>query len=450
MNHRLITCFRFALTALAIVAPASILRAQVPGLGTAPAVLTIDDAVKLALERNLSIALAQSQVESSSARVTGAFGTFLPQINLSGGYNKRLSNSTTLTDQSQLVPNSPDNSLSASAGASLQLFDGFSRSSNFRGAQYSYDASRQSLQRTKEDIIYQTRAAYLNALRAEQIIDIRQSDLDFSRERLAQNKELVEVGTAQIGVVYSQEAEVANAELSLEQARTDVVMARNNLLALLNLDPVNEPQLSSEGLASSVDSAMVADARQQLGASAVLFQRQGEQRLDIKAAKLRLEAAAMSVTAAKAGYYPSISTTIGWNWQKYGDIPSSSGSQFGLNLQYTPFDGFRTKEQVELAEANRQSAEIDLRRLEIQARSDLRQTLARLDGAERQLRAADKAVASAKQNRYAANERYRLGAGSFTDVLLANSQFLTAQINQVNAVFSYRLALYEVRYQAGE
>jgi outer membrane protein TolC len=63
---------------------------------------------------------------------------------------------------------------------------------------------------------------------------------------------------------------------------------------------------------------------------------------------------------------------------------------------------------------------------------------------------AEKAVVAARQNRYAANERYKLGAGGYSDYLLANSQYLTAQINQVNAVFQYRLALYEIRYLVGE
>jgi outer membrane protein TolC len=65
------------------------------------------------------------------------------------------------------------------------------------------------------------------------------------------------------------------------------------------------------------------------------------------------------------------------------------------------------------------------------------------------LRAAEKAVAAARQSRYAADERYRLGAGAYVDYLLANAQYLTAQVNQVNAVFNYRLALYEVQYHTG-
>ena len=76
--------------------------------------------------------------------------------------------------------------------------------------------------------------------------------------------------------------------------------------------------------------------------------------------------------------------------------------------------------------------------------------IARLDGAERQLLAANKSVQASRQSRIAADERYKVGVGNYSDYLLANAQYLNAQINNVNAVFNYRLALYEVRYQLGQ
>jgi|GEM_PF-1883538 len=429
--------------------PAAAANAQVPG--GPPRTLTMEQAVQIALERNLSVTLSQSQVQTSSARVTGAFGTFLPQISVNAGYTKQLSDDPVVIVQGVPIPiDRPDNNYNASAGASLVLFDGFSRTANYSSARASFDAAMQTLDRTREDVAFQTRSAFLNALRAEQLIDVREGDLELAEERLAQNRQLVEAGAAQIGVVYSQEAEVANAELALEQARTDALVARNTLQLLLNYDPAGGVQLSSEGLASSIDDAEIQTARGRLGTFDDLLQRQAANRSDLRAARLRVEAASSAVTAARAGYYPTISTSLGWYWQKAGTDDGSANTQFGLNFQFTPFDGFRTSEQVELARAQEQSAEIEYRRLEIEARSQLQQALARLEGAERQLRAAEKAVAAARQNRYAADERYRLGAGGYADYLLANSQYLTAQINQVNAVFNYRLALFEVQYQVGD
>lgn len=432
------------IAALLVLSTAS---AQDPGM---PQSLTMEQAVGIALERNLTITLAQSQVRTSTARVTGAFGTFLPQISIESGYSKLLTSDDITVINGIPFGGSPSYSTSTSASAQLVVFDGFSRTSTYDAAQSSYSASLETLARTKQDITFQTRASYLNALRAEQIIDVRQSDLEVLQDKLVRSRQRVEAGVAQIGIVYSEEAEVANAELSLEQARTDAVVARNNLALLLNYDPTTELQLSTEGIASSIDTATIAQNRRDLGSKETMLQRQALQRRDIQALRLRLDASESSVGAARSGYWPRISTSLTWQWSQAGSQEWNDDARFGIGLSYTPFDGFQTNERVELAEAERQSVEIELRRLEIQARSDLQSAVARLDGAERQLRAADKAVSAARQNRFAADERYRLGAGVYSDYILASAQYLSAQINQVNAVFNYRLALYEIRYLLGE
>jgi outer membrane protein len=429
------------------------LQAQGPGPVSPPPVVTIEQAVDIATERNLSLTLGRTDVETAGARMTSAFGAFLPRLTVSSNYNKPLTDGTSFVNGIPIVGNQPSYTLQASVGASLLLFDGFSRTAGYNSAQSSFNASIQALNRSRQDVAYQTRAAFLDALRAEQMIEVRRNDLDLAREQLARGKGLVEAGVAQPYTVYTQESEVANAELALEVATTDATVARNRLSLLLNYDPTVHLNLSSEGLVQSLDSTELRATRAQLGPVANLFEKQLQSRPDIRAAQMKIDAAAASVTVARAGYYPSLTTSLGWGWQTSalsgGDIRSNS-AQFGLNLEYTAFDGFRTGEQVELAEAQRQTAEIELRRLQLQARSDLEGSLAQLDGAERELRASEKAVLAARQSRYAANERYRLGAGNYSDYLLANSQYLTAQLNQVNSVFKYRLALYQVRYYLGD
>jgi outer membrane protein len=446
MKFNMIHRFVASIAAVALVTGAAV--AQTPGRG--PETLTIDDAVRIASERNLTIVQAQTSVESEGAAVTGAFGAFLPRLTVTSGYNRQLSDGSVFVG-GVAIPNlnQPTSSYDIGASADLLLFDGFSRTANYNSAQSRYSAALQTLNRTRQDVVFQARSAFLNAIRTEQIIEIRRSDLDIAREQLNDIRGRVDAGTAQIGSVYTQEAEVANNELSLAQAETDALVARNTLKLAMNVDPSTDFQLSSEGLAKSVDSTEIATAREKLGTIQQMYDAQVSHRLDLQAAKLRIDAASTAVTAARAGYFPTISTGLRWDWQKSGE-QTRSQPQFNLSFNYTPFDQFATNYQVQTAEAQRQQAEIDARKLELQARSDLQQALARLDGAERQLSASQRAIIASRQSRYAADERYRLGAGSYTDYLLANGQYLTAQINQVNAIFNYRLALYEVMYQLGE
>lgn len=435
------------LTIVALTTSAAL--AQNPG--DPPRQITLDDAVRIALERNLQIEIAESNVKTSEARVSGAFGGFLPTVSLTGGYAKQLGESkTSVIGGVPIQVSRPDNTLTTTASTSLTLFDGFNRTASYAAARDNYDATVESLARTRQQIEFQTRQAYLLALRSQQVVEIRKSDLDVARDRLNRTRQLVEVGTAQITQVYSQEAEVANRELELEQAHTDVLVSRNNLALIINIDPAIEIQLSVQGLADGIGQAQMDSARTALGTFEQLLTRQRDARRDLEALRLGIEGARASLDASRAGYWPTVSSSLGYSWSKSAGQAASDNTVLSLDLRYTPFDGFRTSEQVELSRARLLQTEIDYQSRLADARSRLRNVLARLDGAERQIHAAAKALAAARQNRYAADERYRLGAGNESDFILANAQFLAAQINQVNAQFNYRLVLFELAYELGD
>ncbi len=434
---------------LLFCAISTVALAQRPG--DPPQQLTIEQAVQIALERNLQIALARSSVETSEARVTGAFGTFLPTVSVSGGYTKQLTaGETVVIGGVPISTNRPDNVVSASASTSLVLFDGFGNSASYGAARHGYNSAVESLAHTRSQIEFNARQAYLTALRSQQIVDVRRSDLEVARDRLERIKGMVEVGTGLESQVYSQEAEVANRELELEQSLTDALVARNNLSVIMNADPGADVQLSAVGLADAIDDAEMASTRARFGTLEQMLNSQRDTRRDLAALRLDIEAADASIEASRSGFWPTVSTSLGYDWSRSAGRDPSGNAALSLDLRYSPFDGFRTSEQVELAQARKLQAEVEYQAKVADVRSRLRNVLARLDGAERQIRAAGKALAAARQNRFSSDERYRLGAGTEADYILANSQYLTAQINQINAVFNYRQVVYELKYELGQ
>ncbi len=414
-----------------------------------PAVLKIHDAVELALERNTSITQAVLSVSSSEARVTSAFGTFLPTINLSGGYTRYIAQGSVVIEGTPIEANRPDDFYRAGANASILLFDGFGRTATYNAAQYSYAAAELGVTFAKRQVVWQVRHRFLNALRARQIVDLREVELQTAQEQLLRIEGLVEGAVAVIATQYAQEVEVANAELMLEQARTDYLVARTSLSNLMNVDPVHVFEVSPDGLLETIDSTEMVRRKIALGSFEDLFERQLQSRSDIVASRATVEAAEASLKAAKAGYYPTVSATLGWGWNRSGGINSSDGT-LSLNLQYPLFEGFRTDERVQLAENEYANAQIELRRLELQARSELQQAFARLEGAERALSAAEKVVKSARQSRLVSDERFKVGLENYSDYLTANTQFFKARINQIDTLFNYRMALYEIEYLSGQ
>ena len=414
-----------------------------------PSVLRINDAVKLALERNTLISQSNLSVGTAEAQLKSAFGSFLPSINLSAGYTRYLTDGTVVVEGTRFDNDRPDDFYRASATASLLLFDGFGRTATYNATQSTFDAAELTVEATKRQVKWQVQQGFLNALRAKQLVDLRDVELQTSLEQLERVKGLVEGGVAVISTQYFQESEAANAELSLELARTDYLVARTVLSNLMNYDPVIEFDVSADGLLDAIDSTEMGRVRATLGSFEDLFRAQLESRPDIAAARARIVAAEATVKGAKSGYYPSISASLGWGWDQSGGVASTDGT-LSLGMQYPLFEGFRTNERVQIAETDVMNNQIELRRLELSARTELRQAFARLEGAEKTLMAAEKVVQSARQSRFASDERFKVGVGNYSDYLTANAQFVNARINQVNALFNYRMALYEIEYLSGK
>lgn len=443
------TLFAFAaLGALTLFTGTGQLYAQDSGEEILPAIMTIDDAVRIGLARNLSIREAEISLDNAGANVNSAFGRFLPRIGVNGGYSRNLSDGSTIIEGTQQQAARPADSYSASASASLVLFDGFSNTASYSAAQKSYDAAEQNVEQALSQIRWNVRQTFLQALENKQIVDVREAELETAREQLELVRGRVDGGIALIDALYSQESEVASAELALEQALTNYLVSRNTLSTMLNYDPAYEYELSSAGLAEILDSAVVAENRKSLGSFEDLLTRQIGNRADIQSLRFQAEAADSRIVAANSSYYPTLSSSLGWSWSKSGPL-SSSNAVLGFSASWTLFNGFQTSEQVQVAESQKMNAQISIRRLELEARSSLAGALARLEGAERSLLAAEKAVRAARQSRFAADERLKEGIGSYTDYLLANTRFVNARIQQVRSTFSYRAALYEIEYLIG-
>ena len=131
MKHSLL----FLLSALYLLS-SSLSSAQTTG---APVEYTLEDCLRIASEKNLDILGAQAQLQSQTANLTAAFGSYLPSIGASFGYQRRLN-----IDGGQQVNvlgfAPPPNNYSLSATANYTIFDGFQREAQYSNAEKSIAA----------------------------------------------------------------------------------------------------------------------------------------------------------------------------------------------------------------------------------------------------------------------------------------------------------------------
>lgn len=426
--------------------------AQTSGSGR---MYSLDDCLKIAADQNYDIKSAAAQYQAQNANLLQAFGTFLPSINASMGYSRQLNveggRTVNIGGQVLSVGGTQPNSYSMSATASYSIFNGFAREANYNRAQSELDATDYSYRRVRQNIAYQVRSTYINVLRSMQVYKIRKENIDLGNKELDRIKALHEAGRVPIGSIYSQEADVGTRELDAVSSENQLNQAKAQLLTILALPPDQRADFLESSYPTTVDDNTLADFRREIGSYNAAVAKAMESRSDFQSTAARIEAAQSGVTAAHANYMPDLNANGGWSWSntEFGNFGDNGRYYLSMSLSIPIFDNFNASTQSQQATINVQQRQIERAQAEQRLRSEVQSAFLNLDAAEKQLEISTRSLKSAEQNYNSAKERFTAGAATMLDYLTANTQFVTAKINRVNAVYNYFDAQAQVRFAMG-
>ena len=98
---------------------------------------------------------------------------------------------------------------------------------------------------------------------------------------------------------------------------------------------------------------------------------------------------------------------------------------------------------------NLQNEEENVAYAKRQIQSDIKKAMLNLESVRKQAEVTQQNVISAEEDRKIAEERYNLGAGTLLDLLIANSNYVKAVSDKVNASYDYVLAKQQVKFAIG-
>jgi outer membrane protein len=418
-------------------------------------VYTLNQCLQIADKQNFSNQLQEAQVEVAQANLLAAFGSYLPSANFNSGYSRRLNvdGGQAINVGGQVIRGfaPPANSYSMSAIANYTIFNGFQRETDYNTSKISVKSTETNLQQTRLQTGIDVRRAYLTVLRNSQIVEIRKENLKLGVSQLDRLKASVEIGTAQKGVVYTQEAEIGNRELDLVTAENNLNISKAQLLALMGLDPDQPAEFIDASIKNESSKNDISSFRSQVGTKDKALQTSLDNRLNIKLADLNSETSKENLRGSRSGYLPSVSASGGWSWSnsELNSFGLLGRSFVGVNLSVPLFDQFQTNARIQNAELTIKQRDIE-RSIAIQTvRTDVQTAFLNLDAAEKQIEISEKTVLSSEINYQISSDRFSNGLANIIDVLTANNQLVTSKINKTNAVYNYIDAQYQVLFALG-
>lgn len=475
--------------------------------------LTVDGAVKMALDNNVDLRADRLDPQISDTRVAAAAGAFRPTITSSVqrnsqlqpptnfliptptstaavtssvGFNQRLSQFGTSYNVAWSATHTDSNSVLNSfnpvlqSGLSLGVSQPLLRDFGIDGSRQQLATSRINRDiadtRLRESLVHTTasvKTAYWNLASAIANVEARRSALALAEELTRVNRAKVDVGQSPALDLLSAQAEVAANQEQLIIAETAVKQAEDRLRLLIfdptdreiwnvRLEPVDSPPVGT--MAPDLDAAVTtalkdrADllrARKDIDTSATNVRYANNQRLPDVRASVSYTASGLGGTqvlrAVPFGPVTSTGAVTG-----LGDVLSQIGRLdyptwvVGVSLSY-PIG--QTSDQAAYTRARIESAQADerLKGAEARAIQQVRDAGWKIEMNAKRVETTRVARDLAEQRLDAERKRFEVGMSTSFLVVQAQRDLAQAKQNELAAVLAYDLSLvdFEALQQAG-
>ncbi len=423
----------------AVLAASLALLAPAPASAQAQSV-TLEEAVRRAQVTQPGVVSAFGNVNTAEAQVrTTTLGAYLPNLTANTTGTRSYSASPRL-DQSTGQLTTTTTSVNMGLSASVDLFTGFRRGADSRAARANLGAAEADLTNAQFQAGLGVTQQFFDALAAQQLVRVREAGVRRAEEQLSLSEAKLRVGSATRSDSLRSLVNLGNARLQLVSAESDVARTQAGLARLIG----------TEGRVAAVDDSAFYQTTTRLD-TATIRQEALAMSPRVQAAEANSVAAAASVKAARAGYFPTLALSGSANWSGSSlDSYSLEGNrQLQLGLSWPLFNRFQREQSVQTRISSLNAAEATARDARREIEASLTTQYAALEAARVRIEITATSVEAATEDLRVVNERYRVGAATILDVLNSQEALAQAEVDAVTARFDFLKARAQIEALIG-
>jgi outer membrane protein TolC len=417
-------------------------------------VLTLDQAVALALKQNRNVGVAAQQVDRAEQKVGAARARRLPSMQLEalagtlltpvrvafpegafGSYpgTGPIPSADTIVE----VPRSVSGNINATIAQPLTQLHRIGL--NTKMSELSRDIERERLREQRATVANEVRRLYYQLLQTESVLQAKEEQVRLYHEldRLVGERVAIEVALRSDGLDVK--ARLAVEEYGLSALRGDLATAREQMNYLLGRDLAQEFTVAAvpEVTAEEVDlPAAMARAL--------------ERRPDLAQARLAVEQAETDVRLKKAERIPDVSLALTYTSYVNVDLLPRNIAQLGVQVKWEPFDwGRRGKERAEKT-IQADQARLTLREAQEGARLEVSQRFRKLQEARLLIEAHRLSREASQEKLRVLTVRHRQQSALLKDVLEAQAATSEAHAQYDRALMTFWTARADFQKALGE
>lgn len=416
---------------LAVLGPAG-LAAQEAGPGL---VLTLEEAIDLALGQNPFHLATREQENQARAGVRQARAGFFPTLNAQG--TDTVAEKLFTLEFPSMIPGEPPTEISVDFTKDYQvafslgvpLFTGGRLLAGYKQAKYGLEASRESVRLSEQETVYNVKRAFYGYLLAREFSSVAEEALTLAEKFRENVKNLYEVGMASKFDLLRSEVQVANLKPQAIKARNGVDVAGLALKTVLGVDLDTPVEVRGSLEAPPLDAV----------AEGVIAEAEA-QRPEIRQLDYRRRMAGEMLKIARGSLWPTVS--IGGSFNYWADTLSLNKgtwqNYYTVNLAVTLpiFNGFEAQARIGQSKAAIRELDLTRRGLSEAVALEVRQAVLNRSQARETLLSQEKNVEQAR-------EAVRIAELNYSEGLATNLDVMTAQVALSQARTNYSQALYD-------
>ena len=416
---------------------------------------TLQECINYALEKNIQLQQNKISLQESEIDIKDARASLFPSLSFSTGHNvvnRPYQEQSNTVSGTEIISSDEKTTYNGnySLNAQWTLWNGGQRLNNLKQQKTNRDIARLTVSETENTLQEQITQLFIQILYADESIQINKSTLEVSKATYKRGQELFAEGSLSKADLAQLEAQVSDDQYQLVTAESTWRNYKLQLKQLLELDGSEEfnlvlPELNDENILKMLPS------------QTDVYQAAMAIRPEIQSSRLSIENAKLGISAAKAGYYPTISlsassssttnsaSTNNWAQQmKYG-----WNNMIGISLSIPIFDNRQNKSNVQKARLQYNTSQLDL----INKQKELYSTIEGLWldalNAQQQYVAAETKVKSSQTSFDMVNEQFNLGMKNTVELLTEKNNLLSAKQQLVQAKYMAILNRTLLNFYAG-
>ena len=409
--------------------------------------LSLDQAIAIALDQNPSQKAALQGIFISKNEVVANFSAYYPDIDFIGSYTRFRERIFlpvfNLPFTTPILTNpivGPTNDWNIRIEGSYILYDSGERLARLRASRASSHIAVEEADRIAQEIILNVSLAYYNHLSDIDLYEVSLQNQARSEDHLRIASERYKVGDVPLADTLRTQVEVAEAKQSVVKTASLVRISRGNLNVSMGLAPNVEYEVEKiKAVPIDPSTLSITDS----------FENAVKYRPETRSQSYRINVKANGIDQARSAFGPKVLASGKFGSRDIDFYPSDIEWAMGVAVTVPIFKGFRNVANLRKAQGEYYQEVAGYEGASLTVRQDVWNAYSKILESIQAINAAIAQVKDAAESQRLAKERYEVGAGTINDLLDAQTALLRAQATEVDAYNQYLSSMTTFQWAQG-